>query len=124
MTKYYRVNEDDFETLPFYSEMDEGWEGHALIVEEQFKEEFIAEQVARFTRHLLSIIHKMPTREEQNPFCRISSKYPRFHSNLFGTSIECPCCKAQIGEDEWNETFEDLDACCPICEYKFEMEGE
>ena len=36
---FYRIS--DFEALAFYSDMDEGWEGHALIVEEQFKEEFI-----------------------------------------------------------------------------------
>lgn len=64
MTKYYRVNQDDFKALPFYSDMDEGGEGHALIVEEQFKEDFIAEQVARFTRHLLSIMSEEEEEEE------------------------------------------------------------
>lgn len=56
MSKYYRVSQDDFEALPFYSDMDENWEGHALIVKEEFKDDFIAEQVAHFTRHLLSIL--------------------------------------------------------------------
>ena len=32
MPKYYRVDMDDFEALPFCSDMDEGWEGHALII--------------------------------------------------------------------------------------------
>ena len=64
MPKYYRVDDDDFEALPFYSDMDEGWEGHALIIEEQFKEEFIAEQVGRFTRHLMSILHEVEEEEE------------------------------------------------------------
>ena len=65
MIKYFRVDQDDFEALPFYSDMDEGWEGHALIVEEQFKEEFIAEQVARFTRHLLHIMNEVEEEEEE-----------------------------------------------------------
>ena len=64
MPKYYRIDEDDFEVLPFYSKMDEGWEGHALIIEERFKEDFIAEQIAQFTRHLLSILHEMEEAEE------------------------------------------------------------
>ena len=64
MPKYYRVDEDDFEALPFYSEMDESGEGHALIIEERFKEEFIAEQIAQFTRNLLSILHEMEEAEE------------------------------------------------------------
>ena len=40
MNKYYQVCMDDFEALPFCSEMDEGWEGHSLIIEEQCKEDF------------------------------------------------------------------------------------
>ena len=58
MPKYYHIDMDDFEALPFCSDMDEGWKGHALIIKEEFKEEFIAEQVGRFTRHLLSIKKK------------------------------------------------------------------
>ena len=124
MPKYYRVDDDDFEALPFYSDMDEGWEGHALIVEEQFKEDFIAEQVARFTRHLLSILHEMPTRGEHNPFRRISTKYQRYHSNWFGVSIECPQCHGQIDEDEWDSNTDDMRPVCPNCEFEFEMEEE
>ena len=124
MPKYYRVDMDDFEQLPFCSDMDEGWEGHALIVEEQFKEEFIAEQIGRFTRHLLSIMNEMPTRGEHNPFSRLASKYPRFHSVDFGETIICPICKHTIDENEWNNYVEDLRPCCTICEYEFEMEEE
>lgn len=124
MPKYYRVDEDDFEALPFYSDMDEGWEGHALIVEEQFKEDFIAEQVARFTRHLLSILREMPTRGEHNPFNRIASKYPREHTQFFGSYIVCPKCHAELDEEEWNANTDDMRPCCPVCEYEFEMEEE
>lgn len=124
MTKYYRVDMDDFEALPFYSDMDEGWEGHALIVEEQFKEDFIAEQVARFTRHLLSILHEMPTRGEHNPFNRISKKYPRHHTKFMGDFIVCPKCHTELDEEEWNANTDDMRPCCPMCEYEFEMEEE
>ena len=124
MPKFYRVYQDDFEALPFQSDMDEGWQGHALIVEEQFKEEFIVEQVARFTRHLLSILHEMPTRGEHNPFKRISKKYPREHSKYYGDSIFCPACQTELDEEEWNTTMEELRPCCPICDYEFEMEEE
>lgn len=123
MAKYYRVDQDDFEALPFYSDMDEGWEGHALIVEEQFKEDFIAEQVARFTRHLLSILHEMPTRGERNPFCNIAAKYHRYFSS-FGVAVKCPKCGFKIGEDEWDSNTDDMRPCCPSCEYEFEMEKE
>ena len=68
MPKYYRIEMDEFESLPFGSDMDEGGEGHAMVIEEQFKEDFIAEQVARFTHHLLSILHDMPTCDEC-PYC-------------------------------------------------------
>lgn len=124
MTKYYRVDQDDFEALPFYSDMDEGWEGHALIVEEQFKEDFIAEQVARFTRHLLSILNEKPTREEHNPFCRISKSYERVHSQFYGDYIVCPDCGRALDESEWNSITDDIRPCCPTCEYEFEMEEE
>ena len=122
MPKYYRVDEDDFEALPFCSEMDESGKGHALIIEEQFKEEFIAEQIAQFTRHLLSILHEMPARGEYNPFNRIASKYPREHTNFFGDFIVCPICHAELGEEEWNTNTDDMSSCCPFCDYKFEME--
>ena len=124
MPKYYRVDMDDFEALPFCSDMDEGWEGHALIVEEQFKEDFIAEQVARFTRHLLSILNEMPTRGEHNPFNRISRKYLRHYTKLMGDSIVCPECHTELDEDEWNANTDDMRPCCPMCEYEFEMEEE
>ena len=122
MAKRYRVDEDDFEALPFWSEMDESGEGHALIIEEQSKDDFIAEQVAQFTSHLLSILHEMPTRGEYNPFKRIASKYPREHTNFFEDFIVCPICHAELGEEEWNANTDDMRPCCPVCEYKFEME--
>ena len=124
MSKYYRVDQDDFEALPFYSDMDEGWEGHALIVEEQFKDDFITEQVARFTRHLLSILHEMPTRGEHNPFNRFSKKYPRHHTEFMGDFIVCPECHTELDEEEWNGNTDDMRPCCPVCEYEFEMEEE
>lgn len=124
MTKYYRVDEDDFEALPFYSDMGEGEEGHSLIIEEQARDDFITEQVARFTRHLLSILHEVPTRGEYNPFNRIASKYPREHTNFFGDFIVCPACHEELFEEDWNANMDDMSSCCPVCEYKFEMEGE
>lgn len=124
MPKYYRVDMDDFEQLPFGSGMDEGWEGHALIIEEEFKEEFIAEQVMQFTRHLLSILYEMPTRGERNPFSRISKKYPRHHTKFMGDSIICPKCHTELDEEEWNTNTDDMRPCCPCCEYEFEMEKE
>lgn len=124
MNKYYQVSQDDFEALPFYSDMDENWEGHALIVKEEFKNDFIAEQVARFTSHLLSILHYVPTRGEYNPFNRIASKYKRMNGYPFGDYIVCPACHAEVYERDWNENRDDLRPCCPFCEYKFEMEKE
>ena len=124
MPKYYRVDMDDFEALPFCSDMDEGWKGHALIIEEQFKEEFIAEQIGRFTRHLLSILYEMPTRGEHNPFNRLASKYPREHSQFFGDYIVCPVCHTKLDEEEWNANTDDMCPYCPRCEYEFEMEKE
>lgn len=123
MSKYYRVEMDDFEALPFGSDMDEGGEGHAMVIEEQFKEEFIAEQVGRFTRYLLSILHEMPTREEHNPFCNLAAKY-HYYSSSFGTAVECPQCGFKIYEDEWDSNTDDMRPCCPNCEYEFEMEEE
>ena len=124
MPKYYRVDMDDFEALPFYSEMDEWQEGHALTIEERFKDDFIAEQVARFTRHLLSILYEVPTRGEHNPFCRISKNYEREHSQFYGDYIVCPDCGRALDENEWNSITNDMRPCCPSCEYKFEMEEE
>lgn len=124
MNKYYQVNRDDFDALPFYSDMDENWEGHALIVKEEFKNDFIAEQVARFTSHLLSILHYVPTRGEYNPFNRIASKYKRMNGYPFGDYIVCPSCHAEVYEKDWNENKDDLNPCCPSCGYKFEMEKE
>lgn len=124
MSKYYRVDEDDFESLPFCSDMDEGWVDHLLIIDEQFKEEFIAEQVGRFTRHLLSILHEMPMRGERNPFNRISKKYPRHHVRFSGGFITCPKCNMELYEDIWDTNMDDMRPCCPQCEYEFEMEEE
>ena len=124
MPKYYRIEMDDFESLPFGSDMDEGGEGHAMVIEEQFKEEFIAEQVGRFTRHLLSIINEMPTRGEHNPFNCIASKYPREHSYVFGNYIVCPTCCTKLDEEGWNTNADDMSPCCPCCGYEFEMEEE
>ena len=121
MAKYYRVDENDFEALPFYSDMDEGEEEHSLIIEEQSKDDFIAEQVAQFTRHLLSILYEVPMRGECNPFNRIASKYPREHSD-FEDFIIYPTCHAELSEEEWNTNTDDMRPCCPFCEYKFEME--
>ena len=122
MSKYYRIDGSDFEALPFCSEMDEGWEGHSLIIEERHKEDFIAEQVARFTRHLLSILHDMPVREEHNPFCNLAAKY-RYCSSPFGIAVECPQCGSKISEDEWDSNIDDMRPCCLRCEYEFEMEN-
>lgn len=122
MTKYYRVDGSDFEALPFCSEMDEGWEGHSLIIEEQCKEDFIAEQVANFTRHLLSILHEIPMRGEHNPFCRISKNYEYEHSQFYGNCIICPECGRVLDENEWNSITDDTRPCCPTCDYEFEME--
>lgn len=122
MPKYYRVDEGDFEALPFCSDMDEGGEGHALIIEERFKEDFIAEQIAQFTRHLLSILYEMPTRGEHNPFKRIASKYPREHTDFLEDFIVCPICHEELYEEEWNTNTDDIRPCCPYCEYEFEME--
>lgn len=122
MYKYYKVCMDDFEALPFYSNMDEGWEGHSLIIEEEHKNDFIAEQVANFTSHLLSILHEMPVRGTQNSFKNISKKYSRVHRNWFGECIVCPNCKNEIDEEEWDSNTDDMRPCCPMCEYEFEME--
>ena len=124
MNKYYQVNRDDFDTLPFYSDMDECWEGHAIVVKEELKDDFIAEQVARFTRHLLSILHYVPTRGEHNPFNRIASKYKRMSGYPLEDYIVCPACHAEVYEGDWNENRYDLRPCCPFCKYKFEMEKE
>ena len=124
MPKFYRVYQDDFKTLPFQSDMDEGLEDHALIIEEQSKDGFIAEQVGQFTRHLLSILHEAPTRGERYPFKRISKKYPRKHSKHFGNFVVCPVCHMELSEQGWNTDMEDLSPCCPLCEYEFEMEEE
>ena len=122
MSKYYRVDQDDFEALPFYSEWDEGYEGHSIIIKECNKEEFIAEQISRFTLHLLSILNEMPTREEVIPFNRISSKYTRQFSAWFGTYIVCPHCGGSIREEEWNSNTNDMRSCCYFCEGEIEME--
>lgn len=122
MSKYYRVDQDDFEALPFYSEKDDGYEGHSIIIKERNKDEFIAEQVSRFTLHLLSILNEMPTREEIIPFSRISSKYVRQSSDWYRTYIVCPHCGSCISEEEWNSNTSDMRPCCYFCEGDIEME--
>ena len=122
MSKYYRVDQDDFEALPFYSEKDDGYEGHSIIIAECNRDEFIAEQVANFTRHLLSILYEMPTRGEHNPFCRISKNYERKHSQFYGDYIVCPVCGRALDEEEWNSIMDDMRPRCPTCDYEFEME--
>ncbi len=124
MPKFYRVDEDDFQALSFQSDMDEGLEGHALIIEEQFKEEFIAEQVGRFTLHLLSILNEMPTRGKYNPFNRISKKYPREHYKDFGDPVICPVCHTELDEEDWDMNMYEMRPCCLMCDYEFEMEEE
>lgn len=124
MPKFYRVYQNDFENLLFQSDMDEWLEDRALIIEEQFKDEFIAEQVERFTRHLLSILHEMPTRGECYPFKRISYKYPREHNKYYEEFIICPVCREELDEEAWNTDMNNLGSCCPFCDYEFEMEGE
>lgn len=124
MPKFYRVYQNDFKAIPFQSDMDEDLEDRAIIIEEQFKEEFIAEQVGRFTRHLLSILHEMPTRGERYPFKHISNKYPREHSRHLGDFVVCPVCRTRLGEEGWNTDADDLGPCCPLCDYEFEMEEE
>ena len=123
MNKYYQVSQDDFEALPFYSDLDENWEGHALIIKEEFKNDFIAEQVKRFTSHLLSILHYVPTRGEHNPFNRIASKYKRMNGYP-GDYIVCPACHSEVYEGDWNDNIDDLRPYCPFCDYEFEMEKE
>lgn len=59
MTKYYGIYMDDFEALPFVSSWDEGWDGHALVFKEEVKNQFIAEQVANFTQHLLDSMYEV-----------------------------------------------------------------
>ena len=90
MSKYYRVDMDDFERMPFGSDMDENWGGHEIVVEEQFKDEFIAEQVSRFTLYLLSILHEVERREDKNPFSRIAKKYPRGRNLWNMEVVYCP----------------------------------
>ena len=124
MSKYYRVDMDDFERMPFGSDMDEGWGGHEIVIEEQFKDDFIAEQVGRFTRHLLSILHEVEIREGKNPFNRIAKKYPRGRNLWNNEVVYCPECHAEIDEEDWN-TCSDTDPCCPFCcNHDFEMEEE
>ena len=122
MSKFYRVDQDNFEALPFYSEMDDCYEGHSIIIEERNRDEFIAEQVSHFTLHLLSILNEMPTREEVISFDRISSKYTRQSSEWFGKYIVCPHCGSYISEEDWNSNTSDMRPRCYFCDGDIEME--
>lgn len=124
MPKFYKVDMDEFERMPFGSDMDENWSGHEIVIEEQFKDDFIAEQVGRFTRHLLSILHEVETREEQYPFSKISKKYPRETFKYYGESVICPHCGHPNGEEEWNSEYKLVYPCCLYCVGDFEMEEE
>lgn len=124
MPKYYRVDMDDFERMPFGSDMDENWDGHEIVVEEQFKDEFIAEQVSRFTLYLLSILHAVETRGEKYPFSKISKKYPRETFKYYGASVICPHCGHPNGEEEWNSEYQLIHPCCLYCVGDFEMEED
>ena len=124
MSKYYRVDMDDFERMPFGSDMDENWGAHEIVIEEQFKDEFIAEQVSRFTLYLLSILHEIETRGNKNPFDRIAKKYPRGRNLWNNEVVYCPECRSEIDEEDWN-TCSDTDPCCPFCcNHDFEMEED
>lgn len=124
MPKYYRVDMDDFKRMPFGSDMDEDWYGHEIVIEEQFKDDFLAEQVSRFTRHLLSILHEVELRGDKYPFSKISKKYPRETLKYYGESIICPKCGHPIGEEDWNEEVNLLEPCCPYCAFDIEMEED
>lgn len=120
MPKYYEVNQDDFESLPFNSELDEEMSGHKIVIEERSKDEFIAEQVANFTFHLLSVLHKKEARGDYNPFNKIAKKYQRRDE-----CIVCPGCGEMIREEEdWNDNSDCLSPLCPFCLFEFEMETQ
>lgn len=124
MPKYYRVEMDDFESLPFGSDMDEGWEGHAMVIEEQFKDEFVAEQVSRFTHYLLSILHEVERRGDIHPFENLSHKYRRTVNEYGERYVICQKCTRPLWEDDWDNNTVDTSPCCPYCDYEFEMEEE
>lgn len=124
MPKYYEVNQDDFENLPFETDLDESWSEHRIIIEERFKEEFIVEQIANFTRHLLSILHEKETRGDHYSFDKIAKKYSRGTSLWNEETVICPNCGEMVSEEEWNDEFDYLEPLCPRCEFEFEMEEE
>ena len=124
MPKYYRVEMDDFESLPFGSDMDEGGEGHAMVIEEQFKDDFIIEQTSRFTRYLLSILHEVERRGDKYPFDNLSRKYGREVNQYGEWFVLCPSCMHPILESDWNEETSLISPCCPYCMEEFEMEEE
>ena len=122
MSKYFCVDAYDFERIPFGSDMDEKWGDREMVIKERFKDEFIAEQVSRFTRYLLSILREIETRGDKNPFNRIAKKYSRGRSPWNMEIVYCPECHAEIDEEDWN-ICSDTDPCCPFCcNYNFEME--
>lgn len=124
MPKFYRVGKNDFEALPFRSDMNEDFEDHALIIEEQFKEEFIAEQVGRFTSHLLKILRPMTVRGDINPYKKIGKQYERGHDLWEGEAVICPNCNVAITEKDWDTCNFDTNPTCMCCDYEFEMEEE
>lgn len=124
MPKYYRIEMDDFESLPFGSDMDEGDEGHAMVIEEQFKDEFVAEQVSRFTRYLLSILHEVERRGDKYPFDNLSRKYNREVTQYGEWFVLCPSCMHLLLENDWNEETNLINPCCPYCLEELEMEEE
>ena len=124
MPKYYEVNLDDFENLPFGSDMDECWSGHTIVIEEQFKDEFVAEQVSHFTRYLLSILHEVERRGDKYPFENLSHKYSRTVNQYGEWRIFCPTCQHPILESDWDEETNLISPCCPYCLEELEMEEE
>ena len=115
MPKYYEVNMDDFENLPFGSDMDECWSGHTMVIEEQFKDDFIIEQTNRFIRHLLSILHEVECRGDKYPFDNLSYKYGREVTQYGEWFILCPECMHPLLESEWNDETSLVSPCCPYC---------
>lgn len=124
MSKFYKVNENDFKLMPFRSEVDENWNGHEIVFDAKFRDDFIAEQVGQFTRHLLSVIHEVETRKDKYPFSKISKMYPRKTFQYYGVSVVCPYCGLPNGEVDWNEEYEVIRPYCLRCNGEFRMEEE
>ena len=124
MPKYYRVDMDDFERMSFGSDMDENWGAHEIVIEEQFKDEFIAEQVSRFTIYLLSILHEVERRGDRYPFDNLSYKYGREVTQYGEWFVLCPECMHPLLESEWNDETSLVSPCCPYCLAELEMREE